>query len=133
MMISLAPVSSPGSDFASDRIRDLLDCAYERLCFICGHPGRCRHREPQVEIAILMAGAARIEKVVEVEVPVSQPMMRIELVKIAGPSTLKRKHLTLVSPPFPEKNDEIRHDGSTWLVTRTELTRGVAISTAATK
>jgi hypothetical protein len=30
-----------------------------RPCFICGAPGRCRHREPEIEAALKAAEAAR--------------------------------------------------------------------------
>ena len=34
------------------RAEHVLDLAYKRQCFICGELGPCRHREPEVEMAI---------------------------------------------------------------------------------
>jgi len=31
----------------------LLELAYARPCLICGEDGACRHREPQVELALM--------------------------------------------------------------------------------
>jgi hypothetical protein len=33
----------------------LLYCAYARPCFVCAKQGPCQHREPEVEIALLVA------------------------------------------------------------------------------
>lgn len=37
-------------------VADLLDLAFERRCFICHRRGRCSHREPLVELALIGAG-----------------------------------------------------------------------------
>ena len=38
------------------RIFALLDRAYRRPCFVCGHRGDCEHREPRVELALMGLG-----------------------------------------------------------------------------
>lgn len=50
-----APAPRPAQPIADAAIRiaRLLDLAFTRPCFICHQSGRCAHREPEVELALL--------------------------------------------------------------------------------
>ncbi len=38
-----------------------LELAYQRPCFICRQLGWCKHREPQVELALMRVQLAKVE------------------------------------------------------------------------
>ena len=45
--------SVPATPTRTNDVYWLLDLAYGRPCYVCGNQGRCRHREPAVELALL--------------------------------------------------------------------------------
>lgn len=38
-----------------------IERAYQRQCFICRQLGWCKHREPQVELALMRAELVKVE------------------------------------------------------------------------